>query len=207
MPSFLWGKYPGVELLSPTDFINTCQTVSQSGRISLPSHQQHRKAPPRPCQCWLVQWYLLVGLVCISLVAEVEKHLSTYVLAIHTASLVKCLFDSFAQMEPVNWVTDLLTLSYNVPFYVLDFSDDQVCVLHIFCSNPWLAVPFSQQHLSESTGLCVRKSSVSVFYGSHFCVRSKKFLPNWRSHTDVLLCLILHSMKSLGLRYILIFYI
>ena len=64
--------------------------------------------------------------------AEVEKHLSIYVLAIHTASLVKCLFDSFARMEQVNWVTDLLILSYNVPFYVLDFSDDQVCVLHIF---------------------------------------------------------------------------
>ena len=50
-----------------------------------------------------VKWYLIVVLICVSLVTDDTKHLST--LAICTSSLEKCLFKSWFIF---NWIVCLL---------------------------------------------------------------------------------------------------
>ena len=82
-------------------------TVSHSGSTSLQSHQEDRiPFALQPHQHLLSfvflmmtilkgrRWYLRVGLTCISLMTSGDKHLFTYLFALHT-SLGKCLFSSF----------------------------------------------------------------------------------------------------------------
>ena len=90
-------------------FFRNLQTVFRSGCINVPSHQQRKKAPfsPHPLQHWLcvsfltmailtaVRWQLIVALICVFLMRGIE-HLLMCLSAIHTASLEKCLFRSFA---------------------------------------------------------------------------------------------------------------